>query len=125
MKFETENKISTAEFLRAIADRASFNYNDAKIFWKFFQEVFEEVVATKSELYLGKLGHLHYTTTKERILPDPMASRNGETVLIHRPASIRPIFSLSMPLKEIVRGKTGDLPWKRIKENLEGEELDE
>jgi nucleoid DNA-binding protein len=115
MKFESENKISMAEFLRIVADRACFSQDDAKAFWKAVQEVFEEIVISKSELYLGKLGHLHYTITKERTLPDPGATKNsGETVLIHRPASIRPILSLAVPIKQLVRERTGTLPWKQL-----------
>ena len=109
MKFSSPNKLSQVDFLRLVAKDAHFTIADMKIIWDSIEKVFTECVETKSEVYLGSLGHLHYTVTKERTLPDP--NDNGN--LITRPESIRPILSLPMGIKQIVRNRVGNLPWKK------------
>ena len=118
MKLNSSNKLSQVEFLHLVAKRASFTQADVSFLWKTLEEVFTECVQTKTEVYLGTLGHLHYTTMKERTLPDP--NDNGK--LVTRPESIRPLLSLPMFIKQIVRVRNGALPWKQKKlPNIESE----
>jgi len=111
MKLNSSNKLSQVEFLHLVAKRANFTQSDITYVWKIIEEVFQECVETQTELHLGSLGHLHYTTTKERTLPDP----NNSGKPITRPESIRPILSLPMFIKQIVRVRNGALPWKQKK----------
>ena len=118
MKYPSPNTLSQVDFLRLVAQKANFTIADTRFLFSKVEEVFTECVQTKTEVYLGALGHLHYTTMKERTLPDP--NDNGK--LVTRPESIRPLLSLPMFIKQIVRVRNGVLPWKQKRlPNIESE----
>ena len=108
MKYPSSNILSQIEFLNIVSKRAGFTQEDTRVLFTAIQQVFTECIQTKTEVYLGDLGHLHYFTTKERTLPNV---QDGQ--LITRPESIRPIITLPLAIKQIVRGRVGELPWKK------------